>query len=174
MIALSGCASIIDGSEQSISIVTTTQAMPIDGATCTLSNGEGMWTVISPGTATVHRGTEDLQVRCDLNGFASGVINVPSKTSWTVFGDVLLGGPLAAVHDRNTGEGFRYPDLATVEMGRRVFEAPDVGQRHANQRAEPNTAYLPPQTSDATNFAPVVENPDGTAYKAGTTYFAPW
>ena len=174
MVVLSGCASIVDGSEQSISIVTTTQARPIDGATCTLSNGEGTWTVISPGKATVHRGTEDLQVRCDLNGFASGAINVPSKTSWTVFGDVLLGGPLAAVHDRKTGEGFGYPDLATVEMGRGVFEAPDVGQLHANERSEPNATSLPPRTSYGANFAPIIENSDGTAYRAGTAYIAPW
>jgi uncharacterized protein YceK len=46
---LSGCASIMEGSHQSIAIETP----PTTGAICNLSSKEGSWPVTSPGTVTV-------------------------------------------------------------------------------------------------------------------------
>jgi hypothetical protein len=47
--AVSGCATIIEGSSQSIAVATP----PTTGATCVLSNDLGSWTVTSPGVANV-------------------------------------------------------------------------------------------------------------------------
>ena len=87
-LALSGCASIVKGTSESIAITTP----PTTGASCVLSSGQGNWTVTSPGSVTVQKSKEDIQVRCDKPGWQEGFATIPSNfEGWTV-GNILFGG----------------------------------------------------------------------------------
>ena len=68
-IALSGCATIIKGTTQSIAVTTP----PVEGATCTLTSKEGSWTVVTPGVAKVHKTKDDIQARCVKPGYQDGI-----------------------------------------------------------------------------------------------------
>src|SRR3978361_19553 len=50
-VALSGCATLVKGTTQSISVATP----PVTGATCTLTSSEGTWYITTPGSVTVHQ-----------------------------------------------------------------------------------------------------------------------
>ena len=110
--ALSGCASIMKGSSQSINITTP----PTTGATCTLSSSQGNWQLTSPGSVTVEKSKDDMQVRCAKQGWqdASGII--PSNfQGWTV-GNILLGGVVGLGVDAATGAINEYPNAFQVPM----------------------------------------------------------
>jgi uncharacterized protein YceK len=112
IMALSGCASIVKGTSQSIAITTP----PTTGATCVLSSAEGNWTVTSPGAVTVEKSKEDIQVRCTKPGWQEGFATIPSNfEGWTV-GNILLGGIIGLGVDAATGAINEYPHAFQVPM----------------------------------------------------------
>lgn len=109
---LSGCASVIKGSSESIAITTP----PTDGAACTLSSAQGNWAVTSPGAVTVERSKEDIQIRCKKDGWSDGYATIPSNfEGWTV-GNILLGGVVGLGVDAATGAVNEYPHAFQVPM----------------------------------------------------------
>jgi hypothetical protein len=90
MLALRGCASIIRGTDQTIQITTP----PTTEANCTLSNPEGNWTVVSPGSVTVQRSKGDIQIRCTKPGWQDGVAAIPSNFEGWTAGNLVAGGPI--------------------------------------------------------------------------------
>jgi hypothetical protein len=114
--ALSGCADIIDGSTQTVSVQTTSATGEIDGVQCALNNHKGTWQVTSPGSVTVHRGSEPLGVSCTKDGYAPAKEQVASSTNNYVFGNVLIGGGIGATVDTVSGAAWKYPKLITVPM----------------------------------------------------------
>jgi hypothetical protein len=113
-----GCASIVNGSNQSVSVETRSDAGPISGANCRLSNNKGTWFVTSPGSTTVQRSYEDLAVRCDKEGSEPGLASVKSSTKAMAFGNIIFGGIIGAGVDMSTGAAYDYPSLISVIMGR--------------------------------------------------------
>lgn len=61
----SGCASIVSGSQQSISVETRQKGLMVKNATCKLNNTRGTWYVNTPGSVTVSRSFEDLAIQCE-------------------------------------------------------------------------------------------------------------
>lgn len=111
-LALSGCASIVKGTSESIAITTP----PTTGANCVLSSGQGNWTVTSPGSVTVQKSKEDIQVRCDKPGWQQGFATIPSNfEGWTV-GNILFGGIVGLGVDAATGAINEYPHAFQVPM----------------------------------------------------------
>jgi hypothetical protein len=105
-IALSGCASIVSGWHQDITVSTT----PAIGAVCTLTSSSGTWTVATPGIVTVRRSKNDIAVTCTKDGHQVAVGTIPSGyEAWTL-GDVALGSLGGIVLDISTGAVHRYPD----------------------------------------------------------------
>jgi|SRR5665213_916994 len=111
-VALSGCATIIKGSSQSIAITTP----PVSGATCVLSSKEGSWTVITPGVATVSKTKDDMQVRCTKTGYQDGIATIPSNFQGWTLGNVLLGGLIGFGVDAATGAMNEYPHAFQIPM----------------------------------------------------------
>lgn len=110
---LTGCASIVDGTTQSVSIKTT----PVEGARCTLTNNKGKWFVDStPGSVTVHRSYEPLYVICQKIDYSKGKLDYNSKTKPMVFGNILFGGIIGAAIDIGDGAAYRYPQIITVPL----------------------------------------------------------
>src|SRR5262247_1947499 len=93
---LGGCASIVNGQNQSLSVETRTDAGPVSGANCKLSNNKGTWFVTSPGSTTVQRSYEDLMIRCDKESHEPGLAAIKSSTKAMAFGNIIFGGVIGA------------------------------------------------------------------------------
>ena len=113
---LVGCASIVSGQNQSVSVETRNEAGPISGASCKLFNNKGAWFVTSPGTTTVQRSFEDLSVRCEKDLMEAGLSSVKSSTKAMAFGNIIFGGPIGVGVDVATGAAYDYPAVITIFM----------------------------------------------------------
>lgn len=110
---LGGCASIVNGNQQSVSVSTP----PASGAHCKLSNDKGVWYVPNtPGTVVVHRSYQDLDVSCQKPGYGYGDSRVKSHTKGMAFGNVVFGGVIGAGVDVASGAAYDYPQEITVPL----------------------------------------------------------
>lgn len=146
LFVLIGCATISgSGSNQSISVQTfASDGSEIDGVKCDMTNDEGTWFVMTPGSTTVHKSNKDLQVVCKKSGIDIGTANVVSRTKGNMLGNIILGGGIGAIVDHNNGAAYEYPGLIKVYMGR------------TNQRIEeqaPTQATTPSQATINTSTA---------------------
>jgi hypothetical protein len=111
-VAVSGCASIVEGTTQSIAVTTT----PQPGAKCTLTNSEGIWYVTTPGNAQVHKTKHDLDVVCTLAGFKDAHSTVTPHFNGATVGNVIAGGIIGIGIDAATGANFNYPTEVNVPL----------------------------------------------------------
>ena len=72
---LTSCASTMSGSSQNITVTSNVQ-----GATCTLSNDKGTWTLTTPGSAVITSSRVNLALTCVKDGYINGVASLPSDT----------------------------------------------------------------------------------------------
>ncbi len=113
-----GCASITGTNMQSVSVKTTDKGgEEVSGASCALTNNKGKWFVTTPGSVTVQRSNDDMQVLCEKNGSQPGRAAVVSETKGAMFGNILFGGGIGAVIDHNSGAAYEYPIFLAVSMG---------------------------------------------------------
>lgn len=113
----SGCASIVTGSNQSLSVeAAAPNGDNVVGANCKLVNDKGNWFVNTPGTVTVQRSYNDLNISCTKDGHGPGVTAVKSSTKAMAAGNIIFGGPIGAGVDAATGAAFDYPSLIKVLM----------------------------------------------------------
>ncbi|BAN26869.1 putative uncharacterized protein [Caballeronia insecticola] len=176
---LSGCASIIDGGEQQVTVVTASHAQPAPGQSCVLRNTRGMWTVVSPGTTKVRRADDALRVRCEAPGYAPRGTQVESGVNGMVFGNILIGGLVGYLIDRSSGAAFQYPEQIAIDMGEPVGGAMPVQSTWAATAPATYATYATyatnaPRAPVATPSSAVIQNLDGSAFVAGTRYIAPW
>jgi hypothetical protein len=137
---LGGCASIVNGQNQPVSIDTRNDSGVVSGANCKLSNNKGTWFVTTPGTTTVQRSFEDLAVHCTKDTQEPGFASVKSSTKAMAFGNILFGGPIGAAVDVGTGAAYDYPSLITVLMGKTSTIAPPAPAAAAPSAAAAGTA----------------------------------
>ncbi len=109
---LSGCASIVSGTNQPVTVDTPGCA----AATCKLSNDKGSWAVTTPGSVVVSRAYGPLTVMCTKEGSAGGTTTVNSTTKGMAFGNILFGGIIGAGVDAGTGAAYDYPNTILVPM----------------------------------------------------------
>lgn len=122
-VALSGCATIVEGSSQSIAVATP----PTTGATCVLSNSAGSWTVTSPGIATVDKSSDPIKATCSKPGWQNGLASIPSKfEAWTV-ADMVTPPFLGISLDVASGAINKYPNAINVPM-QASSAAPDAAK----------------------------------------------
>ncbi len=115
--SLSGCASIVSGTNQVMSVETRNKGEAVVGATCKLESDKGTFFVTTPGTVTVHRGYQDLAVKCEKENMPPGLAKVKSGTKGMLAGNILFGGIIGAAVDAGTGAAYDYPSLITIMMG---------------------------------------------------------
>jgi len=114
---LQGCASITESTSQSVSVQTYQKGVQVTGASCTLQNNKGSWTVTTPGSVVVHKSFGDISANCTKTGYDSGGASYKSSSNLGVWGNVLIGGGIGAIIDGSNGAGYNYPDLFKIEMG---------------------------------------------------------
>jgi len=120
-LVLAGCASITGSKLQPVSVQSILDNKEVAGAGCTLTNDAGKWFVTTPGSVTVQKSTADMAVDCTKDD-AKGHENVVSKSNGSVWGNIIAGGGIGYIVDRNTGAGFDYPNTITVIL-RKMGEA---------------------------------------------------
>ncbi len=110
---LTGCASIVSGHQQSVSITTD----PVKGANCILENNKGTWYVSStPGSVVINRSYENLNVECKKKGYPKAHKIVSSSTKAILAGNLIFGGPVGGAVDVATGAAYDYPQEIRVPI----------------------------------------------------------
>jgi len=150
---LNGCATISgSGSNQTISVQTfQTDGAELEGAKCDMTNDEGTWFAISPGSTSVHRSNKDLQVLCRKTGVDIGSASVVSRTKGNMFGNILLGGGIGAIVDHNNGTAYEYPGLIKIFMGRanqKIDETSPQGVSASNSTTIPGGMLQTPSSKE--------------------------
>lgn len=112
LLGLSGCASIVGGQNQPVSVTTP----GCEKAACELTNDKGKWYVSTPSTVTVRRSYSDMQVNCMKTGYSPSSANVKSSTKGMAFGNILFGGVIGAGVDMASGAAYDYPNEITLPM----------------------------------------------------------
>jgi TonB family protein len=117
-VAVSGCATIIEGSTQPVSVSTT----PEEGAQCTLVNSQGTWYLTTPASTTVHKTKTDLNVTCAKPGYEAGHVLAVSHFGATTAGNIIAGGVVGIGVDAASGANFHYDSPIVVPLGPRTTE----------------------------------------------------
>lgn len=112
----SGCASIVNGHNQSLSVETRSKGEKVVDASCKLGNDKGTWYVKTPGSTTVRRSYENLSVSCEKAGLEPGLTSAKSTTKAMAFGNIIFGGAIGAGVDVMSGAAYDYPEVIVVDM----------------------------------------------------------
>ena len=105
---LSGCASITESKNQSMSVNTG----EITGAMCTLTNSKGTYYVTTPGSVLVRNACDPLTITCSKEGYVPAnpsAGTVQDKSKGMAWGNLVFGGIIGIAVDRSTGAGCSYP-----------------------------------------------------------------
>lgn len=118
---LSGCATILNGTNQSIIVLTP----PTSEAQCALENDKGKWHINNtPAQILVRRSDKNLVITCTKNEFKKKTISVKPALSNVVYGNMLFGGGIVGGGvDRTNGSAYVYPSEINVHLDAEKKEA---------------------------------------------------
>ncbi|MGO4822905.1 hypothetical protein AB4141_00580 [Cupriavidus sp. 2KB_15] len=152
-----GCASIVSGTNQVVSVETRDNDQPHAGAKCKLTNSKGTYYVTTPGTVTINRAYGDINVRCDKDGQEPGLATVKSTTKAMAFGNILFGGggAIGVAVDTASGAAYDYPEVILVRMGENsIVSIPTTGGglAHVEASLPAATGYADAANVDAVPY----------------------
>lgn len=150
-----GCASIVGGTNQTVSVEASNNDVASPGAKCKLVNSKGTYYVTTPGTVTVNRAYGDISVRCDMDGLEPGLATVKSTTKALAFGNILFGGAIGVAVDTGSGAAYDYPETILVRMGTNsIVSIPATanGAAHAETSLLAPTGYADAHNVDAVPY----------------------
>jgi hypothetical protein len=159
-----GCASIVSGHNQSVSVKTTSDGNDVSGAQCELTNDKGSWYTTTPGSVTVRRSYNELVVTCKLAGMTPGTDRVKSSTKGMAFGNVIFGGVIGAGIDVASGAAYDYPTLINIAMPSGAAGAPV-----ASATKVPAPVAVPAAAPIAVASAQPAAAPGSASFQPGTT-----
>lgn len=108
LVSATGCATIINGRSQDVSFASSPP-----GAMVKLDNGVQTTT---PGKITLKR-NQDYNAVVSKEGFPERKVQVESKPSWWLLGNLLIGGLIGFVIDLAAGGGFKLvPDSIDIDL----------------------------------------------------------
>ena len=110
---LIGCATIIEGTTQSISVVT----FPT-GAFCEISqNGKVIAHINStPEIINVEKSRHYLTTSCQKSGYVASISFTPSEVTLVTLGNIVTDGPIGIVIDASTGADFKYQNEIYIRL----------------------------------------------------------
>lgn len=112
---LAGCASMFNGSTQSIAVSTNNDLKP-EKTSCHLANEEGSWDLMANSATSIHRDGNALTVKCD-NDLQNGVTSLdPNFSGGYLVLDLFTSMCLGVVIDAATNALYTYPSTAIVSM----------------------------------------------------------
>jgi len=115
---LSACATIVNGSSQTVTVSTTPP-----GATCTVDRVGARIGVVAqtPGSVRLDKSKNDLSVTCSKPGFQTATVTKAPSFGGATFGNIIAGGVIGVVADAASGANYEYPGDIRLEM---AAEAP--------------------------------------------------
>ena len=113
IILLSACATIVNGSSQTVTVST---APP--GATCTVDRMGARIGAIAqtPGSVRLDKSKNDLSVTCSKPGFQTATVTKAPSFGAATFGNIIAGGVVGVVVDAASGANYEYPGDIRVDL----------------------------------------------------------
>ena len=112
-VLLSGCATIVKGTNQKIAINTP----GVQGAQCTLTSSEiGKKIVTTPAVVTVSKSRHPIAVRCTKRCYQDGSGIVASNTEAMTAGNIIAGGVIGLGIDAASGAMNKYNSRNDITM----------------------------------------------------------
>jgi hypothetical protein len=130
--AASGCASIVEGTDQSVTVQTTPS-----GASCELKRDGEVIGIVNPtpGTVTVDKSKDDIAVICRKDGYQDASGTLSSEFQGMTFGNILFGGLIGVAVDASSGAMHEYPVSVTIAMAPNSFPNAMERDRFFDQQA---------------------------------------
>ena len=113
LVSLTGCSSIIEGTNQTLTINTTPA-----GATCVLNrNGQVIGQIQStPGGIVVEKTKHDINVVCNKEGYLEATYFNKSDVAGATVGNVILGGGIGWAIDSASGADNKYTEIMNITL----------------------------------------------------------
>jgi hypothetical protein len=111
--ALSGCASIVEGTSQELVVNTDPP-----GADCALMRQDAPIARISPtpGAATIQKTKDDITVSCEKEGFEKASYLNHSGAAGATFANIILGGGIGWAIDSASGADNKYDSPVNITL----------------------------------------------------------
>jgi hypothetical protein len=109
----SGCATIVKGSSQSVTVNTVPAA-----ASCLLSRDGKEMAVVNPtpGTIQVGKAMGTISIKCTKIGYQDAAGVLASEFQAMTFGNIIFGGIIGVAVDAASGAMNEYPPIVTITM----------------------------------------------------------
>lgn len=107
-LAMSGCATIVNGTKQSLQITTG----KVTGADCELKStkkNKESQKFQSPAVLTVRRSHKAVKLKCSKTGYETAEKTIEANLARATAGNLLAGGPGGVIVDAATGAAHKYP-----------------------------------------------------------------
>ena len=153
LLALTGCASVMDSKYQSIAVQTMHNDASVSGAGCTLTNAIGKWKVKSPDSVRVQKSISNMLIQCKTQDGFSGRTVVPSEAKRADWDNASQDVPVAPTANYKTGSGNNYPSAVTIILNKTV-DAVEVN---------PVVKVVPGIIEAATEIMPSTQSPETTS-----------
>jgi hypothetical protein len=115
---LTGCASVTQGTSQSVKIDTlTASGQKVDGAECRVSNDKSETLALSGQSVSVRRSGVNLGIECTQPGYPPASGQAISRVNAGMVGNIILGGMIGVAIDASNGSGFNYPTWMQLVFG---------------------------------------------------------
>ncbi len=111
---LSGCATLLDEDIQEISVSLQCKESMVR-AQCVAENSRGRWSFRAPGMVQVNNDIGDLNISCKVQYMPQFTVSVSAMPTWSMAGNILLGGIIGAAYDLHNNTGFKYPETVSIK-----------------------------------------------------------
>lgn len=131
LVTLSGCATIVTGSSQGVTVGTDPT-----GAICSVArSGEQLAAIgATPGQVTISKGWSALDVDCKKDGhFPAKASLSTSFQPWTL-GNILIGGGIGAIIDAASGAMVQYPSSVMLLLVPSQFSSPQERDAYFDEK----------------------------------------
>lgn len=116
-LTLGGCASMVNGGMQTVSVRTVGPHGAVVAANCELMNSKGSSFVpATPNAAEVYRDSKALSIVCNKAGLPEAKLTVKPQLSKVDVANMLSAGIGQGI-DMADGDGYAYPSHVVVHMG---------------------------------------------------------
>ena len=161
---MSGCASVMEGSDQVINI-NTTGCEEFEPMRCNVVNSEGSSTLTAPSSVSVEKARGDMTISCESrDGAATGRKIVSSNYEAMNAGNILLGGFIGVGVDAATGAMWKYPSTVVVPMSCASGVMPSRSG-YTTKRWPDGRQYQGAFANDLPNGQGVLNLPNGDEYR---------
>lgn len=129
---LSGCATIVEGSDQSVSIIT----YPPEARCELLRSGEVLALVNpTPGTVSLEKSSDDITVHCMKDDYFDSVETLTSSLQDMTFGNIIFGGIVGVAVDASSGAMHEYDESISVILIPKRFASGEARDEFFDQQA---------------------------------------